>query len=294
MTDKSYIQELTSEFLIKKTSKGNNEIYLINAHNAPKAMNEIGRLRELTFTESGGGTGKELDIDEFDTSINCYQQLIVFSPEHQEIIGGYRFIDCRSILPENGTEIALSTTHYFNFSDQFVNDYLPYTMELGRSWVQPKFQPVNNLRLGLYALDNIWDGLGALVILYPHIKYFFGKVTMYPNYDVEARNTLLSFLQFYFADQDNLVWPMESLAFQLDTSLFKGLDYKEGFKKLNSIVRSKGEVIPPLINIYMNLSPTMKTFGTAINADFGNVEETGILLTIEDIHEEKKLKYVSL
>ncbi len=288
--------ELSPERFIRKTRKGDNEIYIINQHNAPHTLQEIGRLREITFRASGGGTGLSVDLDEFDTSENCYQQLIVWSPEDEEIVGGYRFIRCKEAIDSESGHIDLSTTHYFDFSERFVNDYLPYTIELGRSWVQPNFQPSVNPRKGLFALDNIWDGLGALIVNNPDIKYFFGKVTMYPNYNTASRDFLLHFMHHYFPDTEHLMKPFHPLIQHYDKAYvenqLKGLDFKDGFKVLNSAVRENGEFIPPLVNIYMNLSATMKTFGTAVNPEFGNVEETGILVTIADIFPEKKERHV--
>jgi hypothetical protein len=290
--------ELTKERFIRKTRKGDNEIYCCNQHNSPNILQEIGRLREVTFRASGGGTGLSVDLDEFDTNTICYEQLIVWSPEDEEIVGGYRYIKCADAIDEKTGEIHLSTTHYFDFSERFVKEYLPFTIELGRSWVQPNFQPSVNPRKGLFALDNIWDGLGALVIFNPEIKYFFGKVTMYPNYNTASRDFLLHFMNHYFPDTENLMKPYNPLVQNYDKDYvenqLKGLDFKDGFKVLNSAVREKGEFIPPLVNIYMNLSPTMKTFGTAVNPDFGNVEETGILITIADIFQEKKERHMML
>lgn len=287
--------ELNSERFLRKTRKGDNEIYSLNIHNSPNTVKEIGRLREVTFRNSGGGTGEEIDLDNFDTDAVCYEQLIVWSPEDEEIVGGYRYIKCENALLENG-EVALSTHHYFDFSDRFLENYLPKTIELGRSWVQPNFQPSVNPRKGLFALDNIWDGLGALVIKNPEIEYFFGKVTMYPNYNRESRDFLLHFMHHYFPDTEQLMKPYSPLQQQYDCTIFDelltDLDFKEGFKVLNSYVRERGENVPPLVNIYMHLSPTMKTFGTAINHEFGDVEETGILVTIADIFEEKKERHM--
>lgn len=287
--------ELSSERFLRTTRKGDNEIYSVNFHNAPNVIREIGRLREVTFRSAGGGTGKSIDLDDFDTSQNCYQQLIVWSPEDEEIIGGYRYILCKNVLQTD--PIELSTSHYFNFTDQFIEEYLPNTIELGRSWVQPNYQPSVNPRKGLFALDNIWDGLGAVVVKEKDIQYFFGKVTMYPTYNREARDFLLRFMHHYFPDHEKLISPLNPLILESSNDEFysqiHNLDFKDGFKVLNSYVRERGEFIPPLVNIYMNLSPTMKTFGTAVNDDFGSVEETGILVTLKDIYEEKKERHMT-
>lgn len=295
--DKELIKkELAEVGLIRPTRKGDNEIYFVNCHTAPNIVREIGRLREVTFRFAGGGTGEELDLDEYDTEEICYNQLIVWDPEDEVIIGGYRFILCKDAIDEHG-EIHLSTTHYFDFSERFIKEYMPTTCELGRSWVHPDYQPAQNPRKGLFALDNIWDGLGALTITFPEIKYFFGKVTMYPNYNREARDFLLHFMHHYFPDTENLMVPYHPLKTEYDTTFveeqLKGLDFKDGFKVLNSFVRKHGENVPPLVNIYMHLSPTMKTFGTAVNPDFGNVEETGILVTIADVYPDKKERHLT-
>ncbi|MBM3186406.1 MAG: GNAT family N-acetyltransferase [Bacteroidetes bacterium] len=288
--------ELSPDKFLRKTRKGDNEIYVVDNWNAPNVVLEIGRLREVTFRASGGGTGKSMDLDEYDTNEHCYKQLVLWSPEDEEIIGGYRYIKCKDAMDGSGT-IHLSTTHYFDFSERFVKEFLPFTIELGRSWVQPNYQPSVNPRKGLFALDNIWDGLGALIKFNPEIKYFFGKVTMYPNYNSDCRDFLLHFMHHYFPDKDNLMQPFQPLVQNYDKtyveSQLDGLDFKDGFKVLNGHVRDKGEFIPPLVNIYMNLSPTMRTFGTAVNPDFGNVEETGILVTIADIFPDKKDRHIN-
>jgi hypothetical protein len=289
-------RELTREKFLRKTRKGDNEIFVVDNWNAPNVVQEIGRLREVTFRASGGGTGNSIDLDEYDTNEHCYKQLVLWSPEDEEIIGGYRFIKCQDAMDDLGN-IHLSTTHYFDFSNRFIKDFLPFTIELGRSWVQPSYQPNVNPRKGLFALDNIWDGLGALIKFNPEIKYFFGKVTMYPNYNTDCRDFLLHFMHHYFPDRDNLMKPFHPLVQNYDKayvdSQLDGLDFKDGFKVLNGHVRDKGEFIPPLVNIYMNLSPTMRTFGTAVNPEFGNVEETGILVTIADIFLDKKERHIN-
>jgi len=290
--------ELSEDRFVRNTNKAGNKIYIVNHHNAPNTMQEIGRLREVSFREAGGGTGLSVDIDEADTSERCYQQLIVYSPEDREIIGGYRFItgaDAQN--PETG-EFDLSTAHYFDFTDQMKETYLPYSIELGRSWVQPAYQPSNNPRKGVFALMNIWDGLGSLVINYPETKYLFGKVTMYTHYNKEARDILLSFMGHYFPNRPDLCFPKAELDASHDKTLFNQLfdldmPYDEGFKLLNKLLKERGEYVPPLINIYMGLSKTMITFGTAQNPDFGDVEETGILVTIDDILPEVKNRHIN-
>jgi len=289
--------ELTEERFVRETNKGNNKIYFVDAHNSPNTMREIGRLREVAFASAGGGTGQEVDIDHLDTTENCYQQLIVYSERDKEIIGGYRFIDCARLDLSDKDNIAISTAHYFNFSQKFVDEYLPYTIELGRSWIQPRYQPHLNPREGIFALDNLWDGLGAIYVKHPHLKYFFGKVTTYPNYNKEARDAVLHFMECLFPDPENLVVPKNPLVRDTNVEeldkLFKGKSYKEGMIALNAYTKEREERVPPLIKNYMALSPTMKNFGTTINQDFGDVEETGILVKLEDIYESKKKRHTT-
>lgn len=288
------LAELTAERYVRKANNGNNEIYIITHHNAPNVMREIGRLREVTFRHAGGGTGKDIDIDEFDTSSHPYQQLLVWDPIDKEIVGAYRFILCRDAEFING-KVQLATTELFEFSDKFYKEYLNQTIELGRSFIQPAYQPGEDRRKGLFSLDNLWDGLGALVIDNPSQKHFYGKVTMYTDFNVTARDYILAFMNFYFPDKDKLVYPIHAVQTKTDVSDFlkqlAGRDYKEGHAILHKHVKALGENIPPLMNAYMNLSPTMKSFGTAINPTFGGVEETGILVTIADVYDSKKERH---
>ena len=288
--------ELTPERQLRMTNKSNNEIYVITAHNSPNVMKEIGRLREIAFREAGGGTGKSMDIDEFDTMDNCYKQLIVWNPEAEEIIGGYRYLLGTDVeLDENGQPI-LATGHMFHFSDKFMKDYMPQTIELGRSFVSLEYQSSKMGAKSLFALDNLWDGLGALTVVMPNVKYFFGKMTMYPSYVRKGRDMILYFLKKHFNDPDNLIIPMKPLKIETDEKeleqLFCEESFKDDYRILNREVRKMGYNIPPLVNAYMGLSPTMKMFGTAINYGFGDVEETGILIAVDEILEEKRIRHI--
>lgn len=295
--DRTLIEaELTPDKFLRRTNKGDNEIYVVDAFNSPNTMREIGRLREIAFRDAGGGTGKECDIDEFDTMqpVPC-RQMIVWNPEQKEIIGGYRFILGEDIEIKNGVP-NIATSHMFRFSDKFLKEYLPSTLELGRSFVVVNYQNTGVRPSSIYALDNLWDGLGAIVMKYPQIKYLFGKVTMYPQYGEECRDMLLGFMQKHFPDREGLVEPLIPLPTKSQDdeiqSRYTGADFKEDYRILNQFVRSQGRKIPPLVNAYMSLSPTMRMFGTAINPEFGDVEETGIFLTIDEIFDDKKERHM--
>ena len=288
--------ELTPEKQLRMTNKSHNEIYVITANNSPNVMKEIGRLREIAFREAGGGTGKSMDIDEFDVGENCYKQLIVWNPEAEEIIGGYRYMLGTDWKLNADRQPILATSHMFHFSDKFIDEYMPYTVELGRSFVSLEYQSSRMGSKSLFALDNLWDGLGALTVISPNIKYFFGKMTMYPSYIRRGRDMILYFLKKHFDDKENLIIPMKPLKIETDENELKELfcedDFKKDYRILNREIRKLGYNIPPLVNAYMGLSPTMKLFGTAINYGFGDVEETGILITVDEILEEKRIRHI--
>jgi hypothetical protein len=288
--------ELTPERFLRDTNKGGNEIYVVDAHNSPNVMREVGRLREIAFRSAGGGSGKECDIDEFDTMTPPCKQLLVWDPDSKLILGGYRYICGSDIKIDDNGSPRIATGHMFNFSPRFIKDYLPYTLELGRSFVRPEYQSSRAGAKALYALDNLWDGLGSLTVVHPELKYLFGKVTMYPSFTRRCRDLILYFLNKHFGDTEHLVWPIHPLKIESDpdelATIFTGSNFKEDYVILNTHVRAHGDNIPPLVNAYMSLSPTMRMFGTAINDEFGNVEESGIFFAIDEIVDEKKRRHI--
>ena len=289
-------RELTEDKRLRFTNKSHNEIYIVTWQNAPNVVREIGRLREEAFRAAGGGTGKPLDLDEFDTMANPYKQLIVWDPEDEKILGGYRYLQGQDWQIGPDGQPLLATSHMFRFSEEFMEHYMPYTIELGRSWVTLEYQSSRTGFKSLFALDNLWDGLGALTVIKPNVRYFFGKMTMYPSYDREARDMILYFLNKHFGDPDGLIIPMKPLKIESDPEHLAALFNEDGFKAdyriLNAEVRKRGLNIPPLVNAYMSLSPTMRIFGTAINYGFGDVEETGILIAVDEILNEKRLRHI--
>jgi len=286
-------QELTDEKRLRNCTRGGNIIYAVTWQDSPNVVRELGRLREISFRAAGGGTGSELDLDEFDTSPSPYHQLVVWSPEKEEILGGYRYKLGSEVELDDEGQPRLSTSHMFRFSPTFLRDYLPYTIELGRSFV---VRDPQSPRKSLYALDNLWDGLGALIASTPSCRYMFGKFTMYPRYDRLSRDMILYFLSLYFHDDDHLVETKNPLALEHKAEefsyMFCGNDFFRDYKALSAAIRKRGYVIPPLVNTYMTLSLTSRIFGTAINDEFGNVEETGILVTVSDINQATRLRYI--
>ena len=289
-------RELTAERQLRITNKSANEIYIVDYHNAPNVVREIGRQREEAFRAAGGGTGKELDLDKFDTMENWYKQLIVWNPEAEEIIGGYRYKLGTDVDFDEQGQPVLATSHMFHFSEKFIREYLPYTIELARSYVTLPYQSTRMGSKSLFALDNLWDGLGALTVIMPNVKYFFGKVTMYPSYVRKGRDMILYFLNKHFSDPENLIIPMKPLKIETNPEeleqLFNKSSFKDDYVTLNAEIRKLGFNIPPLVNAYMGLSPTMRMFGTAINDGFGDVEETGILIAVNEILEQKRIRHI--
>lgn len=289
-------QELTPDKKLCNTCKAGNEIYVVDWFDSPNTVREIGRLREISFRGAGGSSGMSLDIDEFDTMEKPYKQMIIWDPDANTIIGGYRYLfgpDAK--FDENGQPI-LATSHMFHFSDEFIKKYLPHTIELGRSFVTPEYQSSKAGAKALFALDNLWDGITTIIISHPDIMYFFGKMTMYPSYDRVSRDLILSFLWKHFPDMDSLIRPIEPIGPEADPKLvqliLKHEGFKEDYKLLKEAVRSRGTNIPPLVNSYMNTSPTLKMMGTAINKEFSDVEETAILVCFDEMFEDKRDRHM--
>ncbi|MBP5418390.1 MAG: GNAT family N-acetyltransferase [Bacteroidales bacterium] len=290
-------RELTQERFVRTTNKGNNKIFDFSAQEAPALMREVGRLREIAFRMAGGGTGKSTDIDEYDVSDIPFRQLIVWDPDEREILGGYRYILCKNLPKSQEGTHYLATSHMFHFTEKFINEYFPQTIELGRSFVQPLYQSSKAGAKSIYALDNLWDGLGSLVVDNKDVKYFFGKVTMYTHFNQQARDYILGFWHKFFGDKERLVYAYKPISIGLSEKdcdeVFNGKDFKENYMILVRKVRECGEHIPPLVNAYMTLSPSMKVYDTAINDEFGDVEETGILINLHDLYESKAARHIN-
>lgn len=288
--------ELTEDRKLRDTNKGHNVLYVVNAHNAPNTMREIGRLREEAFRASGACSGLDCDIDEFDTMEVPYQQMIVWDPDAEAILGGYRYILGPDIKIQENGQPYLATAHMFHFSDFFIQNYLPHTAELGRSFVSLDYQSSKAGAKALFAMDNLWDGLGAIMMAHSQIFYFFGKMTIHPSYDPLARDLIYYFLDKHFPDADKLVTPYHPLSIETNTRLmdliFTEESFKEDYKNLKSAIMKLGTFIPPLVNSYMNTSPSMRMFGTGINDEFGDAAESAILISFYEMYDEKKTRHV--
>ncbi|MDD4969269.1 MAG: GNAT family N-acetyltransferase [Paludibacter sp.] len=290
-------RELSEDKFLRPTNKAHNEIYVITAHNAPNVMREIGRLREISFRSGGGGTGEELDTDEYDYMEKPYNQLIVWDPLAEEIIGGYRYLPGIDVDFDEDGQPKFVMAHLFTFTEKFIQDFIPYTIELGRAFVQPDYQTSKMGTKSLFALDNLWDGLGALMLTVKNARYFIGKVTIYEHYPLIARELIYEYMHRYFPDPDGMISPKNPIHVsdktnQLAKELFVHNDSAADYKALQKAIRVEGETIPSMFSAYIGLTHTMRFFGSIYDPDFGSVYETGIMITMSDLLEVKRKRYI--
>ena len=279
--------------LLRPSNKADNLIYDVTAHECPNVMREIARLREISYRDGGGATGNEMDIDEMDTMAKPYHQLIVWDPEHQQIIGGYRYLICSEAEIRDGQPF-ITSAHLFHYSERFIKDYLPYTIEFGRAFVQPMYQKRDMGVKALFALDNIWDGIGAVLYNHPEVRWMIGKVTIYPDYNVAARELIYAYLRQYHLGEEGLFEPYHPfISAPLESTPFAGDDKQENYHILQRAVREQGTVIPPMFSAYLNLTNDLLFFGNAINDELANVYETGIMVDVKTVYPEKLDRYMT-
>ncbi len=284
--------------LLRPSNKAGNLIYDITAHECPNVMREIARLREISYRNGGGATGEEMDMDDMDTMARPYHQLIVWDPDHQQIAGGYRYLlgSEAELRPNEEGEMQpyITSAHLFHYSERFIREYLPNTIEFGRAFVQPMYQTREMGVKALFALDNIWDGIGALMHNHPALRYMIGKVTIYPDYNATARELIYNYLDRYHRGEQGLFAPYQPLAIEkLDIDPFEGNDPQENYHILQRAVREQGAVIPPMFSAYLNITNDLMFFGNAINDELANVYETGIMVDLETVYEDKKQRYIT-
>lgn len=289
--------ELTPEKKLCDTNKAGNEIYIFDAYSAPNTLREVGRLREITFRAAGGSSGLSCDLDHYDTMEKPCKQMVVWDPEEERILGGYRFIEGKDIVLKEDGQPDIATSHLFRFSDEFIRHYLPHVLELGRSFVVPEYQSSAAGAKGIFILDNLWDGITGVVMRNPEIFYFFGKMTMYPDYDPAARDLILYFLNKHFPDPDRLAVAYNPVLTTSSPDIL-GLildedEIRPDYRKLKAAVRRLGTTIPPLVNSYINISPTMRMCGMAVNDEFGDCLESGILVCFDEIFPDSRDRHVA-
>lgn len=297
--DKALLKaELTKKRFLRPTNKAGNEIYDFLGPEAPNLMREVARLRELSYRDSGGSTGEEMDMDEMDMmQPHPYHQLIVWDPDNEEIVAGYRYLCCHEATMDANGQPFITSAHLYRYSEYFVRNYLPATIELGRAFVQPKYQKREMGVKALFALDNVWDGIGAVLYQHTEIKYLIGKVTIYPQYDAVSRNLIYAYLRRFHNDTKGLFAPYHPVEIstegqELADAVFVGTDPQVNFQLLQRAVRARGTTVPPMFSAYLNVTNTLQFFGNAVNDELADVYETGIMVTVSELNEDKKLRYI--
>ena len=290
------INELKLAFFLRPTRIGNNEVYIFSAQECPNLMNEVGRLRELTFRDAGAGFGKKVDIDQYDTDGYTCKQLIVWDPINKEIIGGYRFNIFNDLKHKKLKDIPLLNKSLYNVSNNFISDYIPYLVELSRAFIQPMYQPKNVGKKAAFSLDNIWDGLGALVVKYPFLKYYFGRLTFFSNYNTTVRDSIFYFFDKHLKGDVSLLKAKEPVSAMTPNSYIKkrinSSDEKEDFKSLQIIAKDHNTIIPPLMKSYYNASNSLKVFEPVFDSYFGSSYAAAIIVTIKDIFPSFVKRYI--
>ncbi len=288
--------ELTKARKLMDTNKGGNELYVVDCNNAPNTLREIGRIREVAYREAGGCSGNEMDLDEYDFLPKPYQQLIVWDPDAQAIIGGYRFLLGKDVTFKPDGQPNVTASHLFHFSEKFIKEYLPKTMELGRSFVAPEYQSSKAGAKALFTMDNLWDGIAGVLLSHPGVEYFFGKMTIYKSYDKSARELIMRFLEKHFPDKEELIRPFKPLKAHTDSRILdlvlKEEDLKSDLRCLKNALRQLGTGIPPLVNSYINTSSTMKIFGSTVNDELSDAIETGLMICFDEIYSDKRDRHI--
>ena len=290
--------ELTKSKKLEDTNKGHNELYIVTWQDSPNVVTEIGRLRELTFREAGGSTGNAIDLDEYDKMEKPYKQLIVWDPDNEALIGGYRFLfGSDAMFDENGQPI-LASSHQFRFSQKFIDEYLPHVIELGRNFVAPEYQSSKAGAKSIFAFDNLWDGLVAIIMKHPDLLYFFGKITIYPSYDYITKDLIYHFLWKHYGDKDELVRPWDDQLImpgsdpELMNLVVNKDELLEDYKLLKGAARMRGVNVPPNVTAYISITSEMLMFGTAVNHLMHNIEDTAVLIPFDEIYHDKKSRHI--
>jgi len=202
-----------------------------------------------------------------------------------------------AVFNEHGQPL-LAMGQLFDFSEEFIKNYLPYTVELGRAFVQPDYQTAKMGMKSLFSLDNLWDGLGALIHDAKKSKYFIGKINIYEHYSPIARELIYEYLEEFFPDKKKLIVPKNEIQVsakvkKMAKAIFnKKETAQSNYKLLQKAVRNEGETIPPMFNAYIGLTDTMLNFGTTTDPHFGHTFETGIMITTPDLIESKRMRYI--
>lgn len=278
--------ELKNATLIGTTGD-NKQIYLVEHEFAPSLLNEIGRLREYSFRKVGEGSGQKRDLDRYD---EYYQHLVLWDDEALEVVGAYRIGECGWILSSEGKE-GLYLNELCIMSDTF-EGYLEHAIELGRSFIQPKYW-------GSRALDYLWHGIGAYLKHNPQVRYMIGPVSISGTYPESAKDALVYFYQHYFGDDQHLVqartpYHPSSFAIEENSERFNGDNYREDFRALKSYLNAFNVTVPTLYKQYSELCEEggIRFMDFGIDADFNNCIDSYILVDVTLIKQSKRERYI--
>jgi hypothetical protein len=276
--------------LVKKTPNGD-LIYDVSGEQAPLCMREISRLREVSFRRIGSGSGRPSDLDAFDVGAQAYRQLFVFSPRDNQIVAGLRHR-----RPTHPDDQHVASSGIFDFSRQFRDEYLANMIDLGRMFVAPLGQGLSGGKRGIYSLDNLFLGVGAVVGRLPDIQYLFGRIVHSPLQSVALRDLVVSYLDIHHGDTLNLVRPRQASRRESSGSLIEnvlsGHDPMADLRSLRRFAKSNGEGVSALLRAYLQMCPTLITFGTAADWELSGIEETCLLVPVAQTTAGKRARYL--
>lgn len=277
---------LKQQTLLGETPDGKS-IFLCRGVIDPVILREIGRLRELSFRAVGEGTGRKRDTDRFD---HYYYHLVLWDKDALEIVGAYRFCDTQKVISEQGID-GLYTNSLFSFDDT-MDDYFSQAIELGRSFVQPKYW-------GKRSLDYLWYGIGAFLQKEPRFRYLFGAVSLSDYYPKAAKDLLIYFYSLYFSEQQTSArsinpYNIEAAACNELKDTFLGDDYKADFTQLKSLLANMGVAIPTLYKQYTELCEPggVKFLDFGVDADFSGCVDGLVLVDIDKLKQKKRKRYL--
>tara|TARA_B100001063_G_scaffold131006_1_gene122443 strand:+ start:3898 stop:5610 length:1713 start_codon:yes stop_codon:yes gene_type:complete len=279
------ISELKSSQLIGETNDGK-KIYLYDYSDDSIVLKELGRLRELSFRKVGEGINKKRDTDKYDI---YYQHIILWDDNDLEIVGSYRIGNADFIFRNIGVKGFYSNT-LFKYTEE-LNPYLKDSIELGRSFVQPKYW-------GTRALDYLWYGIGSYLKNNPNIKYMFGPVSMSSTFPIIAKDLMIFYYSHYFKNSKQLVIP--KLSYQYSNSVneikeqFILNDRKKDFKFLKSTLSSIGVAVPTLYKQYSDIAEDggVKFLGFNVDKEFSDCIDGFILVDVEKIKDAPRKRYI--
>ena len=286
---KSIRDELKQSEFIGATQDGM-QIYLFDYHSNSSVIREIGRLRELSFRQVHEGTGKAIDIDQFD---RYYRHLVLWDDQQLEIVGTYRIGEGMRILGQHGIE-GFYTNTLFELQGSMIG-YLEKSIELGRSFIQPRYW-------GKRSLDYLWYGIGAYLHKHPEIEYMVGPVTLSASYPETARNEIINFYQQLFGQSNELVKPRlpyhcpASTEYQDYPMVREEGEYKKAYAQLKQKLDEIGVRVPTLFKQYVELCKPggCEFLGFNIDPDFSNCIDAMILVHIDEIYPKKRDRYINV